>query len=1051
MARRGSGKDRRAGRIRRNRPDPRCYREIVDPTGEGETASRDEPTSATVAHGRRKRGSLGPGDHVGRYLVQGTLGMGGMGVVYRARDPELGRAVAIKLVRAGSTADTMAQERLLREAQALARLAHPNVVGVHDVGTYGAGVFIAMELVEGDSLKAWVAAAPRPWRAIVAVLLEAGRGLAAAHAAGIVHRDFKPHNVIVGHDQRVRVLDFGLARAIRDPSLSSISGAITPIDLPADAPARSARHEVDLEGETVNAGDDVASTVGHPVGAHDTPDPSAALLGASPGLPSTSATYDSDQRFATPLTRIGAVVGTPKYMSPEHHRSDDVDALSDQFSFCVSAWEALYGQPPFAGRDRDALARAKERGELVAPPRGAKVPARLRRILTRGLATARADRFPSMEALLAQLARVPGAAQRRAAVGIGAVAIAGLSAFALTRASTDAAARCAEAGAATRALWSEARAAELTAGFARTGRPHAAATARLVTTALDDYAGGLAAMRIGSCEATHVRGEQSEELLDLRTQCLDQRGTELGALVDALVRSPDGDLVDHATDAVAHLEPVDRCGDVAALRAAVPLPTAPEQLARLVTLRQRLAEASALSLTGHYRDAAARAADLTATAHALGYLPLLARTEQLRGDLAEQLNRPDDAAEAFRAAARVAATARDDFGAAQAMTDLAWVTGYRQNHPEVGLGLLDAAEIMIARAGDPPNLRAMLGVRRGTLLGTIGRYDEAVAALRAAVDVRLALGEHVGAGSGAGAALNSLGEVLRDTGRLPEARDCFQRALAIMERTLGPDHPDVSAVLNNLGAVLWSEGKIAQARPYLERSLALDEATFGPDHPRIAVSLLNLGGLENAADHPKEARVFLERALAIQRKALGPDAPELAMAIHNLGAVTAVEGDWPAAQRYFEDALAIFERALGHDHAHAALPLIGIGDTLLARQRPADAAPYYRRAIAILDRAYGPDNADTAYALTGLGRALILLGHPVEALPLLERAVALRTAHEVADDDAARSQFLLARALVDAGRDRARARALAQAARDRIADGPADDRKEIDAWLARHP
>ncbi len=902
---------------------------------------------------------------------------------------------------------------------------------MHDVGAHDRDVFIAMELVEGESLKAWLTTAPRPWRAIVAVLLDAGRGLAAAHAAGVVHRDFKPHNVIVGNDHRVRVLDFGLARAIRDPTLPSLSGAITPSDDPT----------VDLEGDTF--GEDHGPAA--PPGARDA---SAAQLGAAPSLPSSSGSLDSDH-LAAPLTRVGAIVGTPRYMSPEHHRSDEVDALSDQFSFCVSAWEAIFGQAPFTGRDREALARAKERGVLVAPPRTIKVPARLRRILTRGLATARADRHPSMDALLAQLARVPGAARRRATLGVGAIAAVGLAALVATRAPADPGTRCAEAGAATRAIWSDARAAALAAGFARTGRPHAAATARLVTAALDRQASAWAAMRIGSCEATHVRGEQSEELLDLRSQCLDQRGTELGALVDTLVRSPDGELVDHAAAAVADLVPLERCADVAALRAAVPLPAAPEALARLVALRQRLAEATALNQIGRYREAAARTADLTAAAYTLGYAPLLAESERLRGDLAEQLNHPDTAAEAFRAAAQVAARAHDDHLAASAMTDLAWVVGQRQGRHEVGLGLADAAEILIARAGDPPNLRAMLGVRRGTMLGAIGRYDEAVTALRAAVADRLTLDQRLGF-AGPGAALNALGEVLRDMGRTPEARDCFQRALAIMERTLGPDHPDVSAVLNNLGAALLTQGKLAEARGYLTRSLALDEATFGPDHPRVAISLLNLGGLENLADHPQDARKLLERALAIQRRALGADAPELAMALHNLGAVAAAEGDHEAAQRYFEDALAIFERALGHDHGHAALPLIGIGDTLLARARAADAALYYRRAIAILDRAYGADNADTAYALAGLGRALLQLDRPAEAIAPLERAVALRTSHEVATDEVARAQFLLARALGAAGRDRGRARALAEAARARVADGPADDRQQIDTWLATH-
>src|SRR4051794_37484059 len=133
-----------------------------------------------------------------------------MGVVYAASDPELGRKVAIKLLGAGAHVD---QQRLRREAQAMARLQHPNVIAVYDVGLFAGRAFIAMELVEGTTLATWMTAEPRTWREIVALFVQAGRGLAAAHTVGLVHRDFKPANVLVGRDGRPRVGDFGLARA----------------------------------------------------------------------------------------------------------------------------------------------------------------------------------------------------------------------------------------------------------------------------------------------------------------------------------------------------------------------------------------------------------------------------------------------------------------------------------------------------------------------------------------------------------------------------------------------------------------------------------------------------------------------------------------------------------------------------------------------------------------------------------------------------------------------------------------------------------------------
>ncbi len=154
---------------------------------------------------------------LGRYVVTEKLGGGGMGVVYAAHDPELNRKIAIKLmlppVLSNPASASEGRARLLREAQAMARLSHPNVIAVHDVGTFGEQVFIAMEYVEGTTLGEWLSAKKRSWREIVSTFAQAGRGLAAAHEAGIVHRDFKPDNVLVGNDGRVRVLDFGLARA----------------------------------------------------------------------------------------------------------------------------------------------------------------------------------------------------------------------------------------------------------------------------------------------------------------------------------------------------------------------------------------------------------------------------------------------------------------------------------------------------------------------------------------------------------------------------------------------------------------------------------------------------------------------------------------------------------------------------------------------------------------------------------------------------------------------------------------------------------------------
>jgi serine/threonine protein kinase/Tol biopolymer transport system component len=285
-------------------------------------------------------GALPPGAHVGRYVIDAVLGTGGMGIVYRALDSELGRKVALKLVRPEGDAgvgSTDARARLLREARAMARLSHPNMIAVHDVGVVGDQVFFAMELVDGVNLAEWLRDRPRSWREVVRVFEQAGRGLEAAHAAGLVHRDFKPENVLVGRDGRVCFVDLGLARSVA-----------------ADEPALP---RADTE----------------PAGA------------------------------AEHLTRTGAIMGTPRYMAPEQHLGAAVDERADQFSFCVAFYEAIYGQHPFMAGSRAELAAKVVRGEVAEPPRAARAPRWLARVILRGLAPKPEARHASMSALLAAI------------------------------------------------------------------------------------------------------------------------------------------------------------------------------------------------------------------------------------------------------------------------------------------------------------------------------------------------------------------------------------------------------------------------------------------------------------------------------------------------------------------------------------------------------------------------------------------------------------------------------------------------------------------------
>ncbi|HVV82945.1 MAG TPA: serine/threonine-protein kinase, partial [Kofleriaceae bacterium] len=346
------------------------------------------PPAPPPPHGTgaaKQLGVLVAGDQVGRYVIERQVGAGGMGEVYAARDPQLDRRVAIKVLRPVHRAAASAA-RLLREAQALARLDHPNVVAIHDVGEADGRVFLAMHFVEGATLGEHVLALRPTWAQIVALYLAAGRGLAAAHAAGLIHRDFKPSNVLVDRAGVARVTDFGVARAAGDDGADA-SGPLRP-------------------GERAAA---VDPATGH------TP-------------------------LTAEMTEVGAMIGTPAYMAPEQHAGQRASARSDQFAFCASMWQSLFGRHPFVPADHGPIVSSIEyialvgEGPLVPPPAGHEVPRRIVAALTRGLARRPDARWPTMSALLAALDEQPASARPTvvvlsavAALGVGAALWLGLA------------------------------------------------------------------------------------------------------------------------------------------------------------------------------------------------------------------------------------------------------------------------------------------------------------------------------------------------------------------------------------------------------------------------------------------------------------------------------------------------------------------------------------------------------------------------------------------------------------------------------------------------
>ncbi|NVB80258.1 MAG: serine/threonine protein kinase, partial [Kofleriaceae bacterium] len=682
-----------------------------EPSGEESTiAASDLPAEIP-------RDDLAVGDSVARYVIRARLGAGGMGVVYAALDPELGREVAIKVLSprlGGSTGRTMFEERLRREARALAQLAHPNVVAIHDVGHVGKRLFIAMELLDGETLAGWCRIKPRSPREILERFLEAGRGLAAAHAAGIVHRDVKPENMMLGKDGRVRVVDFGLARTQDEP------------------------------GEE---GGDKALAAG------------------------------SDGSLTTP----GAVMGTPHYMAPEQHRGETVDARTDQFSFCVALYCALYDVRPFDGEDLESLGRAVESGAVREPPRRRGVPRRIWKALRRGMSPRPADRFPTLDELLAQITPA-----RRTwwipAVGVVAAGTAATVAIAMHPAPPK---PCEGMEQHLAGVWDPARRASLEAAIRRSGS-FADATAKTVLARLDDYTSRWVSTRTETCTATRVRREQTDAVMSQRMACLDDRLHEVGALVDTL-STADREGISHAVAATYQLTDLASCADAELLRLRAKPPQDPKLVA---SVRAKLASARALEVTGKYRDALAIVTGLAPDVTRAAYRPIEAETALVEGLLQADLDQDKAAVDALERAVFAAEASGHDPVAAKALIELVDVRGQHAQFEESDAAH-KRATAALERIGRAPELAADLDYVFGVVQIIRGDLDAAEQALtrglRTAEGIR-------GAELKVAATLVALGRVgmRRMNGT---AEPFLERAKVIEEKLLGPDHPDIAAVL----------------------------------------------------------------------------------------------------------------------------------------------------------------------------------------------------------------------------------------------------------------
>ncbi len=778
-------------------------------------------------------------EQVGRFRVLERLGRGGMGVVYSAYDPELDRKVAIKLLRAdvsrGMSAKD-AQARLLREAQAMARLNHPNVIVVHEVGTVGDRVFVAMEFVDGGTLRDWMKKR-RLWREVLDTFVKAGLGLAAAHEGGLVHRDFKPDNVLLGSDGRVRVVDFGLARSLLDRTME-----------PTEAEPTRERPEVD----TLN----------------------------------------------TPLTRTGAVMGTPAYMSPEQHLGHPADARSDQFSFCVALYEALYGERPFQGRDLVTLSTNVVRGEMSDPPGDVRVPGWVYAAIRRGLSPKARDRFPSMAELLTELQRDPRKTWRRAGLGLGVAVIASAATYAVFGGGTREDA-CAGVGTEIDAVWNDDARQRLDAAIRSSGKPYAKQVAHTTVDLFDSYADKWRTVTKQACVAAQADSGQGQSLYEAKRQCLAARQSEVAELVEALAAGGEA-MTQQAVPAVTDLSDLGECSDPKRV-AAWAETSDPARREAMADARARLANAKAKGALGEYEAAIEIATGVVDDAVANQSPAVEASALLVRGQYRERIG--DLAgAEADLDVAVARADAAGDFGTkAQALT---------------------RAVFVISREGD--------------------RYDEAKAR---GAEARGVLATLDAAPLLAADLEGALGAAARTSRRYDEALAHHHKALQIRERLLGPKHPDTASTLANIGSTLSAARRMQEAEPYLRRALESLEEVLGDSHPWVGTALGNLGNCLARQGKLEEALPLQKRSLEITIEALGPDNPSVALRRFNLGKLMTELGRHEDAEEILAQGLAQVIARSGESDEALTSWYMALGDNAEAQKKLDVARGYYQKGL----------------------------------------------------------------------------------------------------------
>jgi eukaryotic-like serine/threonine-protein kinase len=652
--------------------------------------------------------------------------------------------------------------------------------------------------------------------------------------------------VMIDRAGQVRVMDFGLARQAE----KSGTGDATPASRPTPAFALKI----------------VTSTTQQP---NDPETKTLTLRPESEAAPRPLAGHSSSGMFEARLTRTGAMMGTPAYMAPEQFLGTPTDARSDQFSFCIALYEALYGERPFEGNTMSSLTANVVQGNVRDAPANSKVPPWLRRVLLRGLKPRAKDRWASMEDLIAALGKNPTVSRRRWALATGGAAVLVGLLLGGRNLLTDQRPICGGGPEKLAGIWDlpqpgsppPARHEQIRKAFMQSGKSYAPDVLVTVHRALTRYAQNWADMYKDACEARRIRGEQSDEVLDLRMSCLQERLGGLRALTEVF-SDASGEAVENAVSAANALESLDRCADVPLLRAVVRPPEDPAVKARVEDLRNEIADIKARFDAGKWKETLKIAPKLVDKARNLGYLPLVAEGLLLKGSILVKASDPPAAEKAIVESYWLADASRHDEVRAEAAAKLVFVVGYQQGHFADAERWATAARSVLQRLGGHELLQAWLLNDLGCVYDLRGDKERAVEALKEGLALKeRALGrDHPDVGVSEG----NLGLSLKELGRNQEALTHVDRAISLISKGLGVGHPDLATDLSNRGEILNALGKYQQARESFEKARGIWERELGFDNLNLGYALTGIGLGHLAEGNAASALVPLERAFKIR-------------------------------------------------------------------------------------------------------------------------------------------------------------------------------------------